>query len=298
MQTLSEHSGRRHITVASVTLWALGWMAGVALAIGLSRPWALALGSYRTGIITLAMFAAAALYSLRKRRLGISVRMLRAAAHLPRHLASLADVMDRLETWRLLHITLGVLAILPLCWHLQAGGAASTVELLLESVVILLLASGFAGTLIQDFLPHRMRVVPNFEVRLQEVEEGLHAVYVEAEEAILGHSEPLVQAYLRNIRPLMLSNLPWRTLLWATLTRKDPALRACRFARRAAAALSSDADTYQILIGLAEHKVRLEHNGFNLRLSVGWLRVHIALAIVTFVLIVFHVVGALYFNGL
>jgi hypothetical protein len=126
----------------------------------------------------------------------------------------------------------------------------------------------------------------------------LHALYVSAEEAILGHSEQLVQAYLRNIRPLMLSSLPLRTLLWATLAGDDPAPRACRHARRAGGALTADADVYQTLIDLAERKIRLEQNGFNLRLSTGWLRVHIVLATVTFVLVLFHVIGALYFKGL
>ena len=49
---------------------------------------------------------------------------------------------------------------------------------------------------------------------------------------------------------------------------------------------------------IAERKVRLEHNDFDLILSVGWVRIHIGLAIALGVLIAFHVAGVLYFSGL
>jgi hypothetical protein len=51
-------------------------------------------------------------------------------------------------------------------------------------------------------------------------------------------------------------------------------------------------------VTIAERKVRLEHNDFDLMLSIGWMRIHIGLAITIGVLIAFHVAGVLYFSGL
>ena len=52
------------------------------------------------------------------------------------------------------------------------------------------------------------------------------------------------------------------------------------------------------LVGIAERKVRLEHNQFNLRLGTVWLKFHIALVLIMAVEIVFHITGALYFAGI
>lgn len=291
--------GRRHLTVSSVTLWALGCAAAVALADYLTIKIGPRLGPYWSGRITVLAFAAASFYSLRKRKVALWVHPLKLLAYLPRSIAQRADLFDRLETWRLAHITLGVIAIVPFWWHVQAAVSASPLEKVLAGAVIALVASGFAGAFIQEFLPAEMRLRPGqIEVRISDVDEGLHALYVQAEEMILGHSEELVQAYLRHVRPLLARNVRPRTLLWATLTRSDPAPRICKPARRVGAALAPDRECYEGLVDIAERKIRLEQNGFDLRLSTGWLRVHIVLAIATFILIAFHVVGVFYFNGL
>jgi hypothetical protein len=180
------------------------------------------LGSYRSGIITVIAFAVAAAYAGRKYSLWLSARWLRWATRLPRSLALRFLVLDRLETWRTVHITIGVFAMLPFWWHIQSG-RASTLELVLKSVVVLMVLSGVFGTMVEDFLPRRMRKSPDLEVRMEDVEAGFHALYVEAEEAILGHSEALVHAYLRNVRPILIGNQPAHRMLWATLTGRDPA---------------------------------------------------------------------------
>jgi hypothetical protein len=104
---------RRTAPLASVTLWAV--ICGIVVisvhAATASIPERL--GSYRTGIITITSFALAALYSARKRNLWPSVRWLRLATRLPRKIARALTVLDRLETWRTAHITLGVLVLLP-----------------------------------------------------------------------------------------------------------------------------------------------------------------------------------------
>ena len=298
----SEHIGaaadRRHTApIASVTVWAL--LCGVVvLAIHtatLRLPGRL--GSYRTGIIVLITFLSAALYSARKRSLWLSVRTLRVAMRLPRPFARRMVLLDRLETWRTIHITLGVLALLPFWWHIDAG-PATTLERVLRVVVSLVIASGLSGVIIHDWLPHAMRVRSSREVRVEDVEANFHQLYFEAEEAILGHSENLVRTYLKHVRPLLTGTQPILRMFWATLTGGDPAPWSTRAARRASSTLNEDRALYDSLVAMAERKIRLEHNRFNLHLSKRWLIVHIALVITMGVMVLFHITGVLYFGGL
>jgi hypothetical protein len=294
---VGEAAARRHAApIASMTLWAALCGAAVILLHSFSVDFGTRLGQYRTGIITAAAIAFNIAYAVRKKMLWLSVRVLRTAMRLPRPLALRFLLFDRLETWRTIHITIGVFVMLPFWWHLQYG-RASRLETALETVVILMVLSGFFGAVISDFLPLRMAKWPNQEVRREDVESALHALYVEAEEMVLGHSEQLVHAYLRYVRPILAGNQPAYSMLWATLTGSDPAQNACARARRAGFGLEGDRAIYDNLAGIAERKVRLEHNGFNLRLCTSWLNFHRNLAALTLVLIIFHVIGALYFAG-
>jgi hypothetical protein len=297
-EQIGDAADRRHTApIASVTLWAA--ICGVVvIAVHIVTTAVPGLfGSYRTGIITIISFAIAAAYSARKRSLWFSVRWLRLAMRLPRSIARRMVLIDRLETWRTLHITLGVVVLLPFWWHLDAGGTPTVLERALESTVVLVILSGLFGVAIHDLLPRAMRIRPKQEVRLQDVEAGFHQLYTEAEEAVLGHSEDLVHAYLANVRPLLVGSQPLVRLAWATLRGTDPAPRACRTAILAEGKLNKDRPIYGELVEIAERKVRLEHNQFNLRLGTSWLKVHIALVIFMTVEIAFHVVGVLYFMG-
>jgi hypothetical protein len=294
---IGEAADRRHTApIASVTLWALVCGAAVVALHAATGDIPGRLGSYRTGMITVIAFTLAILYSARKHTLWFSVRWLRLATRMPRSIARRFILMDRLETWRTMHITIGVVALLPFWWHVDAG-RASVLERALESTVILVVLSGLSGTAIHDLLPHSMRVRPNSEVRLEDVEAGYHRLYVEAEESVLGHSEDLVRAYLKNVRPLLIGSQPQTRLMLATLRGSDPAPGACTAARAALATAGADGPLYGDLVAIAERKVRLEHNEFNLRLSRNWLKVHIALVMIMLFEIAFHVTGVLYFVG-
>jgi hypothetical protein len=296
-EQIGEAADRRHTApIASVTLWALLCGAAVVAVHAATGAIPDRLGSYRSGIITILTFALAAVYSARKRTLWLSVRWLRLAMRLPRSIARRLILMDRLETWRTMHLTIGVIALLPFWWHVDAG-RATLLERTLESTVILVVLSGLCGAAIHDLLPHSMRIRPNSEVRLADVEAGYHQLYVEAEESVLGHSEDLVRAYLINVRPLLIGSQPPARLIWATLRGTDPAPRACQAARLAEATAGGDGPLYGELVGIADRKVRLEHNEFNLRLCTGWLKFHIALVVIMGVEIAFHVTGVLYFAG-
>lgn len=296
-EQIGEAADRRHTApLASVTLWAVICGAAVVAVHTATAPIPGQLGSYRTGIITITTFALAALYSARKRNLWLSVRWLRLATRLPRKIARALIVVDRLETWRTAHITLGVLVLLPFWWHIDAG-RATMLERALFSTVVLVILSGLFGLVIHDLLPRAMRVRANQEVRLEDVEVGFHQLFVEAEEAVLGHSENLVHAYLKNVRPLLIGEQPPVRLIWATLRGTDPAPRACRTALSAATTAGGDEAIYLELVEIAARKVRLEHNQFNLRLNTGWLSFHIGLVLIMGVEVAFHVTGVLYFVG-
>ena len=297
-EQIGEAADRRHSSpVASVALWALlcGATVVVLHEIGPGVPFRL--GSYRTGIITIVMFLLASSYTVRKHTLWLSVRWLRWAMRLPRRTALRMVLFDRLETWRTAHITFGVFALLPFWWHVQSG-KASSLEVALKVMVLVLVASGLTGAMIHDLLPPAMRKRPDQEVRVADIDAGYHTLYVEAEEAVLGHSEALVHAYLRHVRPMLTGTQPARKKLWATITGADPAPALCAPARSASSNLGTDAGIYAELVGIAERKIRLEHNRFNLRLGVMWLRFHMGFALIVGILILFHVIGVLYFAGI
>jgi hypothetical protein len=88
----------------------------------------------------------------------------------------------------------------------------------------------------------------------------------------------------------------WRLVL-ATLRSSAPAQKAGASARKSLGTFQTkdQNDAYATLFELAERKVRLEQNRTNLRFTTGWLRYHIDVAIVTGVLLIFHIVGAFLF---
>jgi hypothetical protein len=253
------------------------------------------LGSYRSGIITILGFALAAAYSARKRTM-LSESLRRLATQLPASLARRLILIDHLKTWGTMHITIGVIAMLPFWWHVDAG-RATPLERALECTVVTVVLSGLFGAVIHDLLPDSRPMRPNSGARLEDVERGYQQLYVEAEESVLGHSEDLVRAYLKHVRPLLNGSQPPAQLIWATLRGIDPALRACQAARLAVATAGGDGPLYNELLGIAERKVRLEQNEFNSQLGAAWLRFHIALVVIMGVEIAFHVSGVLYFVG-
>jgi hypothetical protein len=295
---IGEAAARRHTApIESMIFWG-ALCASVMVALHkLTAGWAARHGSYRTGLFTLAVFLLAAVYPVRKYTLWFSLHYLRLASRLPREWAVRLLLLDRLETWRVVHVTLGVFALLPFWWHTQFG-RRSLLELVLEVLVVMLVLSGFIAALLEDFLPARMVKMNSQEVRSEDVEAASHRLYVEAEELVLGHSEALVHAYLSHVRPVLAGNQPSHKLFWATLTGNNPAPAVCRPARLLAGRFGPEAPVFDELVNLAERKVRLDHNLFNLKLTTEWLLLHRRLAIIVLVLIIFHVAGVLYFAGI
>src|SRR5260370_10040899 len=212
-------------------------------------------GPYRSGIATAAAFALAAIYSLRKRLIWLSLHTMRVAARMPPTLAHRLLVADRLESWRFAHVLLGVGVLIPLWWHVGQGTGATRLEAVLLAATVLLMLSGLPGAAVQDFLPHTMRIRPHQEVRPEDVDAAIHELYVEAEEAILGHSEALVRTYLAAIRPVLLGSRRPRAMLMATLGGADPAAPAGALLRARGAELPGEAEVWERLVSIAERKV-------------------------------------------
>src|SRR6266436_4203085 len=113
-----EAADRRHrAPIASVTLWALLCTAVVVAVHAATGAIPGRLGSYRSGIITLLGFVLAAAYSARKRTMWLSESLRGLATRLPASLARRLIRIDHLKTWGTMHITIGVIAMLPFWWH-------------------------------------------------------------------------------------------------------------------------------------------------------------------------------------
>jgi hypothetical protein len=287
---------RPHALISNVALWTVAFLIMVVAARAATPEFGRRLGPYWSGLITLVLFVAVGLYSVRKRSLWISIRMVGLATRIARPLQNWLVATDRLETWRAVHVTIGVIAILPFWWHMQTG-MMSPLEAALLASVVLLFASGFFGIFLQQYLPRAMTRRAEHEVRLKDVDGRIRDLYVQAEEKILGHKEELIKAYLDKIKPILVGDMPRRALLWATIRGLDPGEGVCRAVAGVEQQLGNEAPTYRDLLGLAVRKVNLEHNAFNLRLSTGWLAFHIVLSAAVGVMVAFHVFAVLYFYG-
>ena len=284
-------------TLPQMTPIALGCGVVVVIARMLTTGIERRVGVYSSGIITAILFVGVGLYSVRKRNLWFSLRMLNLARRVfPKSVFGTVVFIDRLETWRATHVVVAMLSLLPFWWHMQRH-LMGPLEAALASAVALLFASGLFGVLIQDRLPHYMTRFAEHEVRTQDVNVKINAVYVEAEEKILGHTEAFTQDYLKRIKPVLLEDRSSWSLFGATVARRDVgnevnvALSANNPYRDA------EANAWKELTDLATRKVNLEQNDFNLWLSTSWLRFHVIVAVLTFALLAFHILSVLYYGG-
>jgi hypothetical protein len=254
-------------------------------------------GVYGSGIITAVMFVGVGLYSVRKRNLWFSLRMLYVARRIfPKSIFGKVVFIDRLETWRATHVVVAMLALLPFWWHMQRH-LMGPLEAALASAVALLFASGIIGALIQDRLPHFMTLFAEHEVRTQDVNAKINAVFVEAEEKVLGHSEDFTKDYVARVKPVLLEDRSSWSLFFATLGQRDLGDNVNVALSRNNPYQGADATSWKEMAGLAARKVNLEQNDFNLWLSISWLRFHIIIAALTFALLAFHILSVLYYGG-
>ncbi len=250
-----------------------------------------------SGALTLLLMGLAAFYFVRRRTVRVSLVLLRpfTTVGLLRPLRDLAVRLDRLRSWRTAHLVFGTLFVLALWWHTGAS-RGTWVESALLVLCGLVVASGVFGALLQFWLPRSMLGIVEREVRLQDVEARRNAIYVEAEEKILGGSERLVDTYVAEIRPQLRGEPPRMRLFEATLRRQDPgALLRGRLWRLLEGMEEPDVSKFRELIDLAEQKGRLDLNLYHLELSVGWLLAHDALAIGAGALVVLHLLSVAYY---
>lgn len=298
MSAPPQHPGAGRMTLGPAlrgplgVLLALVGIALVALAVGKSP-----LQDWTSGLVTLVLMGLAAFYAVRRRTLRVSLFLLRPVAGRARtSLVRRAAVeLDRLRTWRVAHLVIGVLWALALWWHVDAS-RGSWLEMLLLALCLGVLLTGIFGVIVQYWLPRSMLSIIEREVRVRDVEARRSAIFVEAEEKILGGSDRLVDAYVADIRP-QLQGEPTRVRLFEhTLRGSDPgALLRGQLWRRLEGMQAADAAIFRELIDLAEQKGRLDLNLYHLELSVGWLLAHNALVIGTALLVALHLLAVAYY---
>jgi hypothetical protein len=258
------------------------------------------LGTTTTGLLTLAIMLLAAAYAVRRRFLRLSLYIIRPFVEIRvlRPLRPLAVRLDKLRSWRVAHLALGVLCLLPLRWHVAAG-RGGLLEQILLAVVALVIATGVLGVLLQYLIPQLLLGAIEREVRVRDVHEKQQALYVEAEERILGRiSDLLVDTYVTKVKPILLGDTPRRRLLEATLRRQDPgALVRGHLWNLLDQLNEKEAETFRGLIDLAEEKVRLDLNLFQIQVTTAWLVWHDAAVACAGALVTLHVVSAFYFGG-
>jgi hypothetical protein len=297
----------------NIALWALIWAIVVVIVHSLTVRQGKAMGPYWSGLISLTMFVVIGWYSVRKRDLWFSVKLLKATSRiLPAGLQNRLVALDRVETWRGLHTTVGIIVILPLWWHLQTG-LMSPLEMMLAITVALLLLSGIFGIAVQNYLPKAVQKRTEHEVRRRDANARIEAIYVAAEEKVLGHGDEFTHTYLSELRPILNADrVPTRTLLWATLRGVDAGPEQCAHLYPIVDTIKKqvkdenilkDWDTkhapvWKELVDLVVDKIDLEQNEFNLHLSTDWLAFHVVVALATIGLLIFHVGSVLYFYGM
>jgi hypothetical protein len=288
---------RRRRTLPQLLPIALGCGVVVIVVRLLAPSFEQRVGVILSGIITAVMFVAVGLYSIRKRNLWFSLRMLNLARRIfPKAVFERMVFMDRLESWRAAHVVISMLSLLPFWWHMQRH-LMGPLEAALASTVALLFVSGLFGILVQDRMPHFMTLFAEHEVRPVDIDAKINAVYVEAEEKILGHPEAFIKAYLARIKPILLNDRSSWQLFFATIAKRDVGGEVHSELARGETFAGDDGKAWSELIALAIRKVNLEQNDFNIWLSNSWLRFHIMLAVLTGALLVFHVLSVLYYGG-
>lgn len=281
-------------------LTVVAWAALVWLSHALLARLGLHVGVYTSGLLCLAVMLGAAAYAARRRMLVLSLYLLRPFVVVPalRPFRALAVRLDQMRNWRVTHLALGTLVLLPLWWHVE-GARGGWLETTLLAVVAIILLTGIVGVLLQYAMPQALQQLTEREVRIRDVEEKRRAAFVQAEERILGAPEPLVEAYLQAVRPILQGDTSRLRLLEATLRGLDPgALVRGRCLRLLEQLDEKDGATFRALLDLAESKVRLDLNLFHLQLGTGWLVFHDTAVVCGGALVTMHILSVLYFGGL
>lgn len=274
------------------------WLAAAALTAVVLRPLARNFGVNATGVMTLAFVLAAALYAARRRSVLVSLYLIRPfVVFRPlQRFQQFAVRLDQLQHWRTLHLGLGLLALVPFSWHVTAA-RGGLIEQALLIMILLVVLTGVIGVGLQYAMPNAMLRLVEREVRVRDVEERRRALFVLAEERILGRSDALVDSYLRLLRPVLQGDTRWWRLLAATLRGEELGADVRREVQRMPLA-RDDALLLSELFDLAEQKLRLDLNLFHLAVTTAWLTLHAAAVSCALALTGFHIATVLYFGGL
>jgi hypothetical protein len=177
--------GWLHGLGGSLALWALACGAAVVVLHSATRDLGPKVGAYPTGIATLVLIALAAAIIMRHR---IARALPKAFVHAasqnklqqnsPQNFSHALSPSRTIKpkTWQRMHIAVAIGAMLPLWWHCDLG-RASIVDLVLKTVALALLMSGFLAVAITGLTRWRL-LSPTFSPRLSaELIRGLFIVH-------------------------------------------------------------------------------------------------------------------------
>jgi hypothetical protein len=274
---------------------AVAWVAG-ELVLTQGRT----IGVAASGWMALGAMALAAAYAVRRRFRLLSLYLIRpfVVVRPLRRFRTFVVRLDELRNWRVVHLWIGTLFLLPLYWHVQDADGGLLERFLLATIVVVVM-TGLAGVALQYLLPQAMLRSAEREVRARDVRERQRALFVAAEEQILGRSDALVDAYLRVLRPVLDGEPSRRRLLVATLRGTDPGeIVRARIGSLGAGLEADDAAIFAELSRLTERKVRLDLNSFQLEVTTGWLVFHAGAVACGVILLLLHLFSIAYFGGL
>jgi hypothetical protein len=120
---------------------AVAWLVALLVV-----AWGRSIGVAESGWMTLGAMALAAAYAVRRRFRLLSLYLIRPfVVRRPlRRFRTFVVRLDELRNWRVVHLWIGTLVLLPLYWHV-GGAAGGMVEWMLLATVVLVVATGLGG---------------------------------------------------------------------------------------------------------------------------------------------------------
>jgi len=204
--------------------------------------------------------------------------------------------------WLKAHIWLGLLSVPLILFHagFRWGGPLEQVLLFVFAVVI---ASGIAGVVFQQYLPRVMKESTNREAMFEQLPHVCAALRVTADEQVVAtcgslfppaddsprEQESLREFYVANVRPFLAAKIDHRA----------PLLNASRaaavFSQMQRAAPASSRGTLTRLASICDERRELARQARLHKWLHYWLFVHVPLSMSLLVLAIAHIVASVYY---
>lgn len=204
--------------------------------------------------------------------------------------------------WLKAHIWLGLLSVPLILFHagFRWGGVLEQVLLLVFAVVI---ASGIAGVVFQQYLPRVMRDATSRESMFEQLPHVCAALRATADQQVVAacgslfppvddsssEQEGLREFYVTTVRPFLAFNID----------RRAPLLNASRavavFSQMKRTVLADSRATLERLASICDERRELARQARLHKWLHGWLFVHVPLSLSLLVLAIAHIVASVYY---